>query len=162
MKTILTQEYLKNMFDYRDGHLYWKQDRLIARIGDQAGTKTPAGYIQIGLARKIYLAHRLIFMWHHGYIPETVDHINNISYDNRIENLRAATISENNCNRRRLKPTKYPAKGIYKHSKYEKYCVEIHLKGKRIHVGIFNTLDKAVEASNNARKELHGAFAKHD
>lgn len=161
MKPILTQEYLKTMFDYKDGHLYWKEDRLVVRKGEKAGTLNNCGYMQVGHKGNVYLLHRLIFTWHHGYLPKYVDHINNDRADNRIENLREATSAENNYNRKK-RTTKYPVKGIYKHSKFDKYCVELYCKGKRIHIGIFKTLEEAMEASKKAREKYHGKFARHN
>lgn len=160
MKTILTQELAKELFEYKDGLLYWKVNRLMVRPGDLAGTQNSLGYRQIGFDGKIYLQHRVIFLMHHGYLPKYIDHINGIRNDNRIENLREATSCQNNYNKKRIKTAKYPAKGIYKHSKYkDKFCVEIHHQNKRIHLGIFGSLDEAVKASNDARQKYHGVFA---
>jgi hypothetical protein len=155
----ITKEFLHNIFEYNNGNLIYKQDRLIKRKGEIAGSILKKGYIQIGINGKTYLAHRLIFFMFNGFMPKYVDHINGIRNDNRIENLREADSFQNNWNRKKIPNKKFPAKGIYKHSKYDKYCVEITFKGERIHLGIFDTLDEAVKASNNARLKYHGAFA---
>ena len=57
----ITQDYLKSIFTYEDGQLVWAK-KLSARInvGQPAGTRDRAGYIQIGLRGKIYRAHHLI------------------------------------------------------------------------------------------------------
>lgn len=163
MEKILTQEVAQKMFDYKMGCLYWKIDRLTVRAGELAGTINNCGYRQIGLFGKIYLQHRIIFLMFNGYLPKYVDHINGVKIDNRIENLRAATASQNGQNKKRNAKTKYPAKGIYQHSKYkDKYCVEIYHEGKRLHIGIYKTIDEAVIASNHARKKYQGEFAKID
>jgi len=160
MKTILTQELAKEMFKYDMGLLYWKVNRLIVRPGELAGTLNSCGYRQVGFSGKIYLQHRVIFLMFKGYLPKYIDHINGNRSDNRIENLREATSSQNNHNRKRIKTSKYPAKGIYQHSRYkDRFCVEIYNQGKRIHLGIFKTLEEAVNASTEARKKYHKDFA---
>ena len=157
---MLTQELAHKFFEYKDGDLYWKVDRLVVRAGELAGAKTLNGYKQIGINRKVYLQHRVIFLMFHGYLPKYVDHINGNRNDNRIENLREVTSSQNNCNRKVTKKTKYPVRGIYQHSKYkDKYCVEIYVDKKRKHIGIYKTLEEAIKASNDARQKYHKEFA---
>ena len=96
---ILTQQYLNEIFEYRDGNLYWKKDYgRKCKSGTLAGTINLRGYIQIGYKRKNYMAHKLIFLMHHGYLPEIVDHIDNDRANNKIENLREATLLQNRWN----------------------------------------------------------------
>lgn len=159
----LTQELLLKLFEYRDGNLYYKSINKHSRkkIGDKAGYINKCGYVSITIHDKAYLAHRLIFAYHYGFFPKYIDHINGNKSDNCIENLREATSQQNNWNRKRIKSPKYPAKGIYKHSKYDnKFCVEIYVNGQRIHIGIFNSINEAVTASNKARVKYHGEFAR--
>ena len=37
----------------------------------------------------------LIYKWHHGVDPDTVDHVNSDKQDNRIENLVSMSLEEN-------------------------------------------------------------------
>lgn len=103
-----------SMFHYKRGKLYWK-DTMGSRAleGIEAGSVTYEGYRRITVARKEYRTHRLIFLMHHGYMPEIVDHINGVRDDNRIENLRAATINENCYNCKLSKSNKSGVKGVY-------------------------------------------------
>ena len=89
------------IFQYEAGHLYWKVKpcKKIC-IGDKAGTYHTAGYWHITINKKKYLSHRLIYLYHYGYMPEVVDHINKNSTDNRIENLREASFQLNQYNRK--------------------------------------------------------------
>ena len=65
-----------------------------------AGTIQNTGYIAIKIDGKLYLAHRLAYLYHAGYFPELeLDHINNIKTDNRLVNLREVTHWENQQNR---------------------------------------------------------------
>lgn len=85
----LTQECVRSLFDYRDGELYWKVSRGNGmKIGDLAGTVRTDGYRSIQINGKLYLAHRLIFLYHYGYIPKEIDHIDSNPSNNNISNLR--------------------------------------------------------------------------
>jgi len=100
----LTVDLLKHLFDYdkETGNLIWKvTNSNNQKIGDIAGSLNPkVGYIRVGINGKKYYAHRLIFLYHKGYLPKTIDHINCDKVDNRIENLRAATVGQNQHNRK--------------------------------------------------------------
>ena len=66
------------------------------------GTRQRNGYRHVGIARKHYLVHRLITEAFHGLCPPDkcqVDHTNRNRSDNRPENLRWVTYSENNRNK---------------------------------------------------------------
>jgi len=71
----LCQKLLQETFSYEDGNLIWKQPtgRRIS-VGQIAGRSNNA-YKAIGFMGKEYMAHRLVFMFHHGYLPPEVDHI---------------------------------------------------------------------------------------
>lgn len=99
----LTKEYLNSILEYRDGELYWKKVNLKSnkKIGDRAGSIQHYGYRQICIDNRVYREHRIIWIMFFGQIPDEymIDHINRIRNDNRIENLRIVTRSENNINR---------------------------------------------------------------
>ena len=86
-------------FDYHpDGYLIWKKSYRNAVTGKRAGTVDLQGYVGIMFRGRRIRAHRLIFLWHHGYWPELVDHINRDRSDNRIENLRETSHHGNALN----------------------------------------------------------------
>jgi hypothetical protein len=95
---------------------------------------------------------------------EEGDHINRNTLDNRRENLRRATHSQNCCNQRVLKAsntsgfksiTKAWARGRH----YERWRVRIAFNGKRIHIGYFRSPEVAARAYDEAAKKYHGQFA---
>jgi hypothetical protein len=109
----ITQERLKELVDYDDvnGGLIWKKSGPGRRPpGTKVGCKG-SRYIQCGIDRKNYLVHRLVFLFHHGYVPDFVDHKDLDTTNNRIENLRPATISQNAMNQR--PKSKCGHKGVY-------------------------------------------------
>lgn len=168
----MKQAFLQELFTYENGALIWKprpqsafrsyaafcmwNKRYAGRI---AGCRNGRGYWRIAINKRTYFAHRLIWLYHYGYMPETIDHINNNPSDNRLENLRAATITENRWNSRRLKDTTTNAKGVYKRSD-KSYEAHICTNYKRVYLGRFVCKSDAIAAVVAARKALHKTFAR--
>ena len=88
-------------FDPINGVLYRKVGRP-RDCNKPAGCIRSRGYIKISVHNKAYLAHRLIWMWRYGsFDNECIDHINGITSDNRLENLRCVSYSDNQNNQYR-------------------------------------------------------------
>jgi len=84
----VNKEILNDIFHYQNGSLFWKKiTGRRAKIGDIAGRSCSNGYRMVGLFKRGYLEHRLIFMFHHGYFPKEVDHIDGDKLNNRADNL---------------------------------------------------------------------------
>ena len=89
-----------------------------------------------------------------------IDHINHIRLDNRVENLRISSISENNHNRTKRKNTSSKYIGV-SYSKYaSKWSSLITFEKKRYNIGNFSTEKEAAEAYNKKAIELYGDKAK--
>ena len=151
-------EELASLLEYKDGRLYWKVDTSRKRAGDFAGSKAGSGYVHINYKGRVYLAHRLAFFIHNGYLPEYVDHVNGIRDDQRPDNLRAATAAENsrNCSVMKGKNTKY--KGIYFNA--GKWEARIRVDNKLLYLGRFSSEEDAAIAYNKAAPIHHKSFAK--
>ena len=89
---------VRELFEYDDGKLIRRvrPKQTSVRIGDRAGCLKPGGYRQVYVGGILYQEHRIIWLHVHGEEPpETIDHINGVRDDNRIENLRAIEQSHN-------------------------------------------------------------------
>lgn len=86
------------------------------------------------------------------------DHINSIeTLDNRRENLRCATPSQNNMHRRSTTGTE---KGVNWHKLAGKWRARIKINRKEIHLGLFSSREEAVTVRGKAMKKFHGEFAR--
>jgi hypothetical protein len=144
-----------------DGKLYWNLDRGKNKVkGKEAGTVQRTGYKYVMYSGKLYSVHRIIFFKNHGYLPKEIDHINCIKTDNRIENLREATRSQNQWNRASYKNSKTKVKGVSLHG-CGKYSAELKHEGKKHYLGLFKTIEEATKVVMKKREELQGEFTNH-
>ena len=159
----LTVDLLNHLFEYdkETGNLIWKIQNQGARKGSIAGALRPDGRYQIAINKKLYLTHRLVFLMHKGYLPEILDHINNDAGDNRIENLRAASRSQNAYNSKLASNNKSGYKGVFWLKENKKWRAGITFNKKAIYLGCFDNVEEAAEVVRKAREELHGDFAHH-
>lgn len=103
-----------------------------------------------------------LFM-HHLILPPVtglvVDHINRNGLDNRRENLRYATKSQNLQNRGKTKKNTSGYKGVSWNIGINKWHVFVKTHGTRVNVGYYKHLKEAVIAYNQAAKKYYGEFA---
>ena len=155
----LTKEYLHQIFEYRNGGLFWKINKQKIQAGNKAGTVSYSRpYVRITLNGKKYQEHRLVFLMFNGFLPKQLDHINGLKNDNRIENLRICTQSQNQFN---IKP-KNLCKNVSVYKKTGKWQVQLKINQKTIHFGYFDDLELADLVAHEARDKYHGKFARHN
>ena len=158
---MITQKVLTEFFNYNDGFLYWKiKPNKSIIIGNSAGTLRVDGYLATSINKKIYRNHRLIFLMIYGYLPKVVDHINGNISDNRIENLRQATYSQNSMNAKLSLSNVSGIKGVSWASKQNKWLASIKINCKSKHVGYYENIEQAKNAVINFREKNHGEFAR--
>jgi hypothetical protein len=158
----ITQQLLLEVFEYREGNLFWKVDRRGNKLqGKQANRlKKSNGYQEITLNKKNLYAHRVIFMMIHGRWPEQIDHIDGNRSNNLIENLREANNAQNNRNTKLRSSNTTGFKGVVYNKINKNYNASITVNYKSIHLGCFDTPEAAHEAYKKAALELHGNFAR--
>jgi hypothetical protein len=159
----LTQAETHRLFEYRGGDLHWKvRPANLAVCGTVAGYKnTKDAYWRVVVQGKMYLKHRLVFLYHHGSLPKYVDHINGNREDNRIENLRLATQAENARNAKLPRHNTSGIKGVCKPKKDKNWTCSLRTNKKLKTVGGFKDKELAQEFMELWREMAHGQFANH-
>lgn len=115
------------------------------------------GYTIVRIDSKGYYLHRLIWEIVSGHDPlNEIDHRNRDRRDNRWENLREATTTQqkHNQGQRRNNTTGY--KGVYRHN--DRYIAQITIDGRGVHLGSFDTAELAHAAYREAARSHHGEF----
>ena len=151
------------MFNYENGKLFWKvkQSRK-TNIGDEAGTfRETDGYRQVMIDYKLHRTHRLVFLYHHGYLPHKIDHIDNDPTNNKIENLRPVTTSENGYNSKLKSTNTSGVKGVTWDKNKKSWLTRINVGTKCLHLGRFKDFELAELVATMAREKYHGVYANH-
>lgn len=160
----ITYEFVRERFDYDpEGYLIWKEGVNNQFVGKRAaGPDKKYWMIQFTTPKKKVRAHRLIFLWHHGYLPKpplTVDHANQNKLDNRIENLREATHQQQRANTKRTTRNTTGLKGVTKANASGKHVAMIGVDGENVYLGCYTTAEEAHAAYVKAAEEIFGEFA---
>jgi len=141
---VLTQARLKELLSYdpETGLWVWLCGHNKGQI---AGTINSKGHRQIYVDGKLQRSARLAWVYMTGSWPRNiVDHKNRVPDDDRWENLREATLSQNGFNRRAI--TEF--KGVQKRPSGSKY-----------YLGTYDTAEEVHEAYIEAAKAQYGEFA---
>jgi len=89
MKQLPSLEYLNERFTYNK-----ETGTLTGKTGKAEGYNS-SGYLRLRVDNSWYMVHRICYYMHHGVEPEQIDHINGVKDDNRPDNLRSVTFTEN-------------------------------------------------------------------
>lgn len=158
---MITEERIKELFYYCEdcGNFFWKKASRGIKKNKKAGCKNSLGYIVIGVDGFLHYSHRMAWLLKYGYIPEEIDHINRDTSDNRIENLREATRSENSFNKPKRACNTSGYKGVTFCKQTNKWRAQLTVNKKRINLGRFNKKEDAAIAYNNAANIHQKDFA---
>ena len=179
----ISLDYLLARFyiDATDSTLRWKTDvrgGSWRKAGSIVGEVANNGYYRVGLKlpgetrqthpnRAVFTVHRLMYQIYHSLdsLPSDtiIDHVNRVKTDNRKENLRTATKSENNCNVKLRKDNTSGERGVTRGTKAQHrnpnlWYVAVQRSNVR-YSGNFDRYEDAVAYARSLRKELHGKFA---
>lgn len=118
--------------------------RNVGREGKPAGFPFN-GYIGVKIDGKLYKAHRICWLMTFGLLKTDyeIDHINGVRSDNRLENLREVTRSENLRNRGIAINNKSGVPGVYWHKHSKKWHSTIYVEKQRFHLGSFISIEDA-------------------
>lgn len=169
----VTQEYARELFHYdpETGKLYWKhrprehfrtKRGQIAHnskyAGKEAGHVSDFGHLMVKVGLRTWPAHRLIWLMNTGELPEVIDHVNRDPADNRMENLRPCSYSENVINSKRRAAGEVA--GVYAvRPGVWKAC--LRARGKHHYLGCFSSWDDAKQAYEKCVRENFGEFVPH-
>lgn len=170
--------YILECLDYnpKSGVLFWKARPrhhfktdgswnlcLTRDAGRIAGSPDAYGYLTVKISGKRYKAHRIAWAIIKGInlddVPAEIDHDNLVKDDNREDNLRPASGSQNCSNTGVRSDNSSGHKGVDFHKKNNLWRARIMKDGKSVFLGWFNTSEEAVTA-RSAAQPLHGAFAR--
>ena len=173
-------EYVRQCLEYQDGKLYWLErprdhfpdERTFASVnsrcvGKEAGCKGMFGSGSCHLPRVIIgigqvRIYRAVIVWalHNDRWPDhEIDHKDTDSLNDRIENLREATGSQNKANTRIRKNNTSGIKGVAWRKDKNKFRARITVDRREICLGHFDTEEEAREAYLSASRKYFGEFS---
>jgi hypothetical protein len=158
MSDPLTADRLRELLDYDPltGVFLWKISRGNARAGAVAGTLNSAGYRQIRIDGRAYLADRLAWFSMTGdWPPGLVDHRDRDTENNSWANLRPCNHSQNAANSLRKN---VGLKGVTRRG--QRFRASIKVDGKHFHLGHYDTSEDAHAAYLAAAISHFGEFAR--
>jgi hypothetical protein len=164
-KTLLPLAGLEDVlrYDPDTGKLFWtKNVSRKAQAGKEAGAAKNNGYLAVRYKDRIYRTHRVAWYLHHRSEPPCgfeIDHVDNDTTNNKINNLRLATRAQNRCNTRRKKDGTSGYKGVYWCKERHKWRAQITKDKKVYKLGSFTDPYEAHLAYCKAAAVLHGEFA---
>ncbi len=157
---VLSSDYIKSLFNYQDGKLIRRITRSPnAKKGDCVGSLNGRGYLHVNIDGKFHYVHRLIFLYHNGYTPEVLDHIDGDKTNNNINNLRECSNMENSHNSKTPSHNKSGIKGVCWATRERKWMAYVKLNKKCSYFGLHSDIRDAEKAAIKGRMELHGDFA---
>lgn len=128
--------------------------------GVTIGAPSTKGYLRAKVEGRSYFCHRLVWLHVYGEWPDReIDHKNRDKTDNRIENLRLATRSQNQSNLGLTKQNTTGVKGVTWNKAAGKYQSAIKANGRNYYLGLFDELSYAAEAYTLAALQHQGEFA---
>ena len=156
----MNQGVLKSLFDYDP-----ITGRLVRVVFDKPGQKaithgvSAQGYYVRWVNQECYLEHVLVYLWHTGEFVKEIDHENRVKTDNRIENLRPATSTQNKGNIGLLRSNQSGFRGVSLNRRSMKWHAQIKVMGKQTYLGRFDTPEEAAATYNHAARLYFGEFA---
>ena len=159
----LTVDRLRALLEYNpDTGVFTRRVTTSSRAiaGAAVGTISGNGYLQFRVDGRIYLAHRLAWLYMTGQWPDRdIDHIDGTRNNNQWKNMRAATRSQNIANSGIWKSNRTGHKGVVQ-DRTLAWRAAITIDGKYLALGTFQTKEQAHAAYRTAAVNHFGEFAR--
>lgn len=162
----MTADYLRSRlaYDPASGELRWKardlsEGRWVANwnakyAGTVAGSPDRYGYIKVTLDGHPHRAHRLAWVIHYGSeAPKLIDHVDLNRANNRLDNLRAATQSQNLANQAGFSKTGFKGATRLKSGRFQAQVASKYL-------GSYATAEEAHAVAMAEANRRYGDFAR--
>lgn len=162
-RSLFDYELAKDVISYNcnTGDFTWTESRGSIKKGCKAGCIDTEGYVRITLNGVYTTGHALAWFLHYGISANgLIDHINTIKNDNRISNLRIASASGNQQNKRIQRNNTSGAKGVWFNKKDRRFIAQGYVKGVKNHIGTYKTIDEARSAYCEWATKQYGEFAR--
>ncbi|HGF7373652.1 TPA: HNH endonuclease [Vibrio cholerae] len=158
----ITATELKELFSYDEisgDFTVIKKYNTLYKVGDTPLSVNKDGYLQLRINKKMYVQHRLAWLYMTGFFPDgDIDHINHDRLDNRFCNLRVVTKDENNRNMSMRHSNTSGVTGVSLHRATGSWCAEIKHKGKKVYLGLYKDINDA----KLAREEAEVRYGYHE
>jgi hypothetical protein len=143
---------------------YDPETGIMRRLSEQSKrTGTKDRYPRITIYGRVFAVHRLAWLYMTGEWPRHhIDHRDRDPWNNRWENLREATPSQNHMNRVAHRNNACGLKGVRRNpgSKKNPWRAQISEAGKAKHLGSFPTAEQAHAKYIEEATRLYGEFAR--
>lgn len=133
-------------YSIKTGEFYWTVPGLHRDLTKPIDNSSQSRYKALTYKQVKYLQHKLVWYLVHGIYPikEQIDHINQNTKDNRVQNLRLVTAKENSRNKPKRRDNKSGITGVCFEKFTQKYRAFISdNNGRCIRSKRFNTIDEA-------------------
>ena len=146
------EDAILDRYYYTEGELRYRYSFNKCEKGRVVGTLCHRGYRRFSVLNRKFLVHRVVWFLHHGDWPSNIDHIDQDKNNNRIENLRPCTMSENKRN------VSYNEDAGVRELKNDKWEAYAHVGGEYKYLGVHCSKPEAKAFRDNYLSSVFGDF----